>query len=126
MSAHPERDEAGNSKSEPSQPRRPVFRVHGLTKIYRTGEVEVPALRGVDLELFEGEMIVLIGPSGSGKSTLLNILGGLDRPSAGRVFFRDAELTAYDERALTLFRREHVGFVFQFALLAQAAPLTLD
>jgi putative ABC transport system ATP-binding protein len=86
----------------------------GLTKVYRTGEVEVHALRGVDLDLFEREMIVLLGPSGSGKSTLLNILGGLDAPTAGRVLFRGTELKADDERALTRFRRDHVGFVFQF------------
>jgi putative ABC transport system ATP-binding protein len=86
----------------------------GLTKVYRTGEVAVEALRGIDLELFEGELVALVGPSGSGKSTLLNILGGLDAPTAGQVFFDDAELTAFDERALTAYRREHVGFVFQF------------
>ncbi|HXH39292.1 MAG TPA: ABC transporter ATP-binding protein [Thermoanaerobaculia bacterium] len=78
------------------------------------GEVEVQALRGVDLDLFEGELVVLLGPSGSGKSTLLNILGGLDAPTAGNVHFRDHDLTAADERGLTRFRREHVGFVFQF------------
>jgi putative ABC transport system ATP-binding protein len=91
-----------------------AFRVRGLTKVYRTGEVEVHALRGVDLELYEGEMAALLGPSGSGKSTFLNILGGLDHPSAGTVWFRDHELTAYDEAALTAYRRSHVGFVFQF------------
>ncbi len=91
-----------------------AFTTRGLTKVYRVGEVAVHALRGVDLELFEGEVAVLLGPSGSGKSTLLNILGGLDVPSAGRVLFRDAELTAFDERSLTLYRRRHVGFVFQF------------
>jgi putative ABC transport system ATP-binding protein len=85
-----------------------------LTKVYRTGEVAVQALRGVHLELFEGEVAALLGPSGSGKSTLLNILGGLDRPTAGQVFFREAELTAFDDKALTAYRREHVGFVFQF------------
>jgi putative ABC transport system ATP-binding protein len=74
----------------------------------------VHALRGVDLELRPGELVVLLGPSGSGKSTLLNILGGLDTATAGRVWFRDEELTALDERALTRYRREHVGFVFQF------------
>jgi putative ABC transport system ATP-binding protein len=85
-----------------------------LTKIYRTGEVEVRALRGVDLTLYEGELVVLLGPSGSGKSTLLNILGGLDVPSSGRVFFDDTDITATEEAALTRFRRDHVGFVFQF------------
>src|SRR5262249_6414432 len=78
------------------------------------GEVEVQALRGVDLDLFEGEFIVLLGPSGSGKSTLLNILGGLDVPSGGRVCYRDQDLTAADDAALTRYRRRHVGFVFQF------------
>ena len=78
------------------------------------GEVEVPALRGVDLDLFEGELVVLLGPSGSGKSTLLNILGGLDAPTAGNVRFRDHILTGAGEAELTRFRREHVGFVFQF------------
>ena len=91
-----------------------VFRARGLTKSYRTGLVEVQALRGVDLDLFEGELTVLLGPSGSGKSTLLNILGGLDRASSGSVLFRGADLTAMSERQLTRFRRDHVGFVFQF------------
>lgn len=91
-----------------------VFQARGLTKIYRMGEVEVPALRGIDLELYAGEMVVLLGPSGSGKSTLLNILGGLDTPSAGEVFYLDHNLTAANERDLTRFRRDHVGFVFQF------------
>ncbi len=78
------------------------------------GEVEVSALAGIDLQLFEGEFVVMLGPSGSGKSTLLNILGGLDRPSGGRVFYCERELTAFDDAALTRYRREHVGFVFQF------------
>jgi putative ABC transport system ATP-binding protein len=86
----------------------------GLTKVYRTGEVEIHALRGANFELLPGELVVLLGPSGSGKSTLLNILGGLDTPTAGTVRFRDHDLTSASERALTLFRREHVGFVFQF------------
>ena len=86
----------------------------GLTKIYRTGDVEVRALNNVDLTLYQSELVVLLGPSGSGKSTLLNILGGLDRPTSGRVFFGDAELTAFDESTLTRFRRDNVGFVFQF------------
>ena len=92
----------------------PVFRARGVTKVYRMGEVEVHALRGVDLDLNEGEMIVLLGPSGSGKSTLLNILGGLDVPTAGSVDYRDHDLAAAGERELTRYRREHVGFVFQF------------
>ena len=78
------------------------------------GEVEVHALQGVDLDLFEGEFVVILGPSGSGKSTLLNILGGLDAPTSGAVRFRDHDLVAADDRALTRYRREHVGFVFQF------------
>jgi putative ABC transport system ATP-binding protein len=86
----------------------------GLTKIYHTGEVEIHALRGADFELHEGELVVLLGPSGSGKSTLLNILGGLDTPTAGELRFRDHDLTQVEEAELTAFRREHVGFVFQF------------
>jgi putative ABC transport system ATP-binding protein len=93
---------------------RAVFQAHGLTKVYHMGEVDVYALREVDLELFAGEFVVLLGPSGSGKSTLLNILGGLDVPTTGTVRFLDHDLTVGDERALTRFRREHVGFVFQF------------
>ncbi|MGH9160478.1 MAG: ABC transporter ATP-binding protein [Vicinamibacteraceae bacterium] len=94
--------------------RSPVFEVQGLTKVYIMGEVEVPALRQVDLQLNEGEFVVLLGPSGSGKSTLLNILGGLDVPTSGRVTYRGQELTAADEAALTQYRRRYVGFVFQF------------
>ena len=85
-----------------------------LTKIYRTGEVEIHALSGASFELLPGELVVLLGPSGSGKSTLLNILGGLDTPTTGTIRFRDHELTGADESELTVFRREHVGFVFQF------------
>jgi putative ABC transport system ATP-binding protein len=92
----------------------PVFVARDLTKIYRMGEAEVHALRGVDLEIRAGEFIVLLGPSGSGKSTLLNILGGLDTPTSGVVQFLDHDLTRADEAALTHYRREHVGFVFQF------------
>ena len=92
----------------------PVFRARGLTKTYRMGEVEVPALQSVDLDLAAGEFVVLLGPSGSGKSTLLNILGGLDAPTSGTVRFLDHELTQADQEALTRYRREHVGFVFQF------------
>jgi putative ABC transport system ATP-binding protein len=91
-----------------------VFRARGLTKVYPMGEVEVQALRGIDLELYAGELVVLLGPSGSGKSTLLNILGGLDTPTAGEVFYLDRNLSTASERELTLFRRHHVGFVFQF------------
>ncbi len=92
----------------------PVFRARGLAKVYRMGEVEIPALRSVDLDLGRGEFVVILGPSGSGKSTLLNILGGLDAPSAGSVRFFDHDLTGAGEEELTRFRREHVGFVFQF------------
>jgi putative ABC transport system ATP-binding protein len=91
-----------------------VFEARGVTKIYRMGEVEVPALRGADFDLYEGEFVVLLGPSGSGKSTLLNILGGLDVPTSGTVRYRDHELTTDDDAALTRYRRDHVGFVFQF------------
>jgi len=91
-----------------------VFVARGLTKVYQTGEVTVHALRGVDFDLFPGELVVLLGPSGSGKSTLLNILGGLDVPTAGSVVYQDHDLTAAGEAALTEYRRTHVGFVFQF------------
>jgi putative ABC transport system ATP-binding protein len=91
-----------------------LFRARGLTKTYRTGEVEVRALSGVDLDIARGEFIVLLGPSGSGKSTLLNILGGLDVPSAGQVMFGEQDLSAANEAQLTAYRRRHVGFVFQF------------
>lgn len=91
-----------------------VFCAKGLTKVYRMGDVEVHALRGIDLEMFPGEFIVILGPSGSGKSTLLNILGGLDVPTTGSVTYRDHQLTDADERELTRFRREHVGFIFQY------------
>ena len=97
-----------------AEPQRVVFHARDLTKTYLMGEVQVHALQGVDLDLFEGEFVVILGPSGSGKSTLLNILGGLDAPTSGRVHFRDHDLVAADDRALTRYRREHVGFVFQF------------
>ncbi len=92
----------------------PVFTARGLTKTYRMGEVEVQALRGIDLELYRGELVVLLGPSGSGKSTLLNILGGLDTPTSGEVYYLGQRLSGASEAELTRFRREHVGFVFQF------------
>jgi putative ABC transport system ATP-binding protein len=92
----------------------PVFVAHGISKVYRMGDVEVYALRDVDLDLYRGELAILLGPSGSGKSTLLNILGGLDVPTTGSVRFLDHDLTVDDEEHLTAYRREHVGFVFQF------------
>jgi putative ABC transport system ATP-binding protein len=97
-----------------SERRDPVFTARGLTKVYRMGDVEVHALRGVDLDIYAGEFVVLLGPSGSGKSTLLNILGGLDTPTAGSAVWRDHDLSHAGEAELTRYRREHVGFVFQF------------
>jgi putative ABC transport system ATP-binding protein len=91
-----------------------VFTAQGLTKIYTSGEVQVPALRGIDLDIWAAEVVVLLGPSGSGKSTLLNIMGGIDNATSGRLFFEDLELTGLDDRGLTAYRRKHVGFVFQF------------
>ena len=92
----------------------PIFVGRGLTKVYRAGEQEVHALRGIDLEIYRGEFVVLLGPSGSGKSTLLNILGGLDTPTAGEACWGTHDIGVADEAARTRFRREHVGFVFQF------------
>jgi putative ABC transport system ATP-binding protein len=91
-----------------------IFHMHEITKVYRMGDVEVHALRGVTLDLLPGEFVVMLGPSGSGKSTLLNILGGLDIPTSGEVRYRDHNLTDASREELTRFRREHVGFVFQF------------
>ena len=91
-----------------------VLSISGVTKMYQMGEVQVEALRGIDLALRAGELVVLLGPSGSGKSTLLNIIGGLDVPTSGRVCYGEQDLTAADERTLTAYRRHHVGFVFQF------------
>lgn len=91
-----------------------VFHVHGLTKVYQMGEVQVHALRGIDLDLYSGEFTVLLGASGSGKSTLLNILGGLDTPTEGHVLYAEQDLTDATESQLTNYRRHHVGFVFQF------------
>jgi putative ABC transport system ATP-binding protein len=118
---------------------RPAFEARGLTKVYRMGEVEVQALRGVDLRIWDGEFVVILGPSGSGKSTLLNVLGGLDAPTSGVVRYREHDLAHQDDRALTAYRREHVGFVFQFynlvpsltarenvALAAEIAPRPLS
>jgi putative ABC transport system ATP-binding protein len=92
----------------------PVFRARRLCKTYGVGEIEVRALRDVDLDIYEGEFVVLLGPSGSGKSTLLNILGGLDAPTSGEARWREHNLVGADEADLTRYRREHVGFVFQF------------
>ena len=97
-----------------SAPEHVVLEVQGITKTYRMGEVLVHALRGVDAALYRGELMVLLGASGSGKSTLLNIMGGLDVPTEGHVFYGRQELTNASEDQLTAFRREHVGFVFQF------------
>ncbi len=91
-----------------------VFHIEQVSKVYVMGEVEVHALGSVDLDLYEGEFVVLLGPSGSGKSTLLNILGGLDVPSGGQVYFRNQAMNKADEQSLTRFRRQSVGFVFQF------------
>lgn len=91
-----------------------VFQTINITKTYQMGEVQVHALRGVDLELYQGEFVVMLGPSGSGKSTLLNILGGLDVPTSGTVRYEDHDLSTFNESVLTNYRREHVGFVFQF------------
>ena len=115
------------------------FKTQGLGKVYRTGETEVAALRGVDIEIPEAELIVMLGPSGSGKSTFMNIIGGLDRPSSGHVFFRGQDLAALSEKELTYFRREKVGFVFQaynlvpsltalenVALVTEIAPNPMD
>ena len=99
---------------------QPAFTARNLTRIYRMGEVEVAALNGVDLDLAQGEFVVILGPSGSGKSTLLNILGALDVPTAGTLLFEDHDLTTADDAARTAYRRNHVGFVFQFYNLLPA------
>ncbi|MDF1811028.1 MAG: ABC transporter ATP-binding protein [Verrucomicrobiales bacterium] len=91
-----------------------VFETKGVTKVYHMGEVSVHALRGIDVQFYEGEIVVLLGRSGSGKSTLLNILGGLDVPTAGEVLYRGQDMSSFSENELTWYRREHVGFVFQF------------
>jgi putative ABC transport system ATP-binding protein len=100
--------------SSASEERSRIFQVRDLTKTYGSGAAEVHALAGVDLDLYSGELVVLLGPSGSGKTTLLNTLGGLDVPTTGELFYRDMDLTAADESELTRFRRDSVGFVFQF------------
>jgi putative ABC transport system ATP-binding protein len=91
-----------------------IFSTKGITKVYGEGRSAVHALRGVDLDIPEGEIVVLLGPSGSGKSTLLNIIGGLDRATEGEAFFQDQNLSTMTDKQLTLYRRDHVGFVFQF------------
>ncbi len=91
-----------------------VFEARGITKVYHVGEIDINALRGVDLDLYSGEFVVLLGPSGSGKSTLINILGGLDTATSGSVTYHGHDLTEATERELTEFRRLHIGFVFQF------------
>ncbi|MCP4664480.1 MAG: ABC transporter ATP-binding protein [bacterium] len=106
--------QSAGTEGEPGRNGTRIFEARGVTKVYHMGEVDVHALRGIDLRLRESEFTVLLGPSGSGKSTLLNILGGLDVPSAGQVFYRGGELTGFSERELTRYRRHHVGFVFQF------------
>jgi len=100
--------------SESMERSRVVLEARGLSKTYGEGAIAVHALRGIDVELFDGELVVLLGPSGSGKSTFLNLMGGLDRASGGRIQYLDHDLTAASERELTRYRREHVGFVFQF------------
>ena len=102
------------SQARPGNGAAVVLRTQNLSKVYRSGEVEVHALRGVDFEAREGELLVLLGPSGSGKSTLLNILGGLDHASSGHLWFREEDFSQYDDRRLTEYRRGHVGFIFQF------------
>lgn len=99
---------------QPERLEERIFHVHNISKNYQMGEVQVAALSNVDFELHPAEFIVLLGPSGSGKSTLLNILGGLDIPTSGEVLYRDHNLTTANDRELTRYRREHVGFVFQF------------
>ncbi|WP_045217013.1 ABC transporter ATP-binding protein [Desulfonatronovibrio magnus] len=94
--------------------RYPIFKIKGLTKVYTMGEVQIHALRGVDLKLYPGELIVLLGASGSGKSTLINIIGGLDSATEGDVYFNENRLSFANNRQMTRFRREHIGFVFQF------------
>ena len=102
------------ARTQVVRPREPVLQARGLTKVYKMGEVDVHALRGVDVTLYRSEFLVMLGPSGSGKSTLLNILGGLDAPTEGEVFYGEQRLQTDDDAQLTRYRREHVGFVFQF------------
>ncbi len=116
---------AGSVSPSPVVTRAPVlFYLRQLTKTYAMGEVQVQALRQVDLDIYAGEFVVLLGPSGSGKSTLLNILGGLDRPSSGEVYFGQQNLTAASDRQLTRFRRQFIGFIFQFYNLIPSLTAT--
>jgi len=105
---------ASSARRAPEAEAAPLFRIRGLTKVYGEGAAAVHALRGIDLDIDSGEIVVLLGPSGSGKSTFLNIVGGLDQATGGEVYFRDRTLNSMSHRELTLYRREHVGFVFQF------------
>ncbi len=113
MAAESDRENGGAPPSHEADRER-VFEARGVSKIYQVGEVQVHALREVDLDITRGELVVLLGPSGSGKSTLFNILGGLDVPTGGTVYFRGENLTAQSDLELTSYRREHVGYVFQF------------
>jgi len=97
-----------------AQDRQILYMAEALAKSYQMGEVTVHALRGIDMEIYEGELLVLLGPSGSGKSTLLNLIGGMDSPTSGRIKLRETDIANFSERQLTAYRREHVGFIFQF------------
>ncbi|WP_373018781.1 ABC transporter ATP-binding protein [Thiomicrorhabdus sp.] len=112
--SEPQPNQTVDGSKHEALPENVVFHVHDVTKIYQMGEVQVKALRGIDLDLYRGELTVLLGASGSGKSTLLNILGGLDTPTDGHVIYADHDLTRASENDLTDYRRYHVGFVFQF------------
>ena len=114
ISSQPSQVQAHHARTSATASGTPIFDAHGITKVYHMGEVDVHALRGIDIRLYESEFLVLLGPSGSGKSTLLNILGGLDVPTSGQVLYRGQDLTTADDAELTEYRRNHVGFVFQF------------
>lgn len=114
LNDHPLVGGGSTGKAAPLEAQPPVFVARGLCKTYGSGDAAIYALRDVDLDIYQGEFVVLLGPSGSGKSTLLNILGGLDAPTSGKATWRDHELTGASEAQLTEYRREHVGFVFQF------------
>src|SRR5689334_11723764 len=100
---------ASPSSATPSQP---ILQLRNVTKIYRMGDVDVPVLRDVDLQIQAGQITVIVGPSGSGKSTLLNLIGGIDRPTSGEVLFRGQDISQYSERQLTDYRRQQIGFIF--------------